>query len=674
MIVVTAAFLSVLFPVLGVSGAGVLWTLVATAVLAAAITAPPLPTETERGDVGDSLVGLLPAGALAAVFVASAASLVLSTIAPNVLSNRTGALVAWAIAVLVTAAFGIYRGQSIAAFRSDGPAGLLGLAVLAVGLGVALVQPFEQWSRLATAGSDFARHLVLMGQVVDDGGLNYATEAYPRGLHAWIAWTWTASGGESFASGWQALESTMWLLVSLVALASALVGVRLLRMLGIRSCGWHALAMAVFFLAFIQSAWVTAMFRIGFATSLLAGLVLATALASVTLNGGEWLRSTWSLGWISMFVAVLAQSWAVLMPTMMVLALVALFSIGRDWRANQSRWHVPPGLVAVFALAALVAAPPLVAQFASLSATDALAASGFSGLYAPQWWWYGAMGIALGLLVVLWRSGKGLLAGGIASLYASGALMVVYAAMAGPGPAGEMNYYAGKTLWTLSVLILPLSIVGLVAALACSVQRLSLEKSSARRIVGYALVAGVVTLLVAGTMGRMSAGRSEALRALRGATGVVPYALPMMAELEARRIDGSAESLRGSIVWGIAPMRNTSELDTLLPGVADLLAHESTAWLDLTALGEGPLNDAMLNRNVALACDYLRANPDAVRITGPDPSAGAPWLIDGGCPAEVVRPDEWISIPITEEWKRNTRLELLDNTYPTYQELRQSQS
>jgi hypothetical protein len=57
---------------------------------------------------------------------------------------------------------------------------------------------------------------------------------------------------------------------------------------------------------------------------------------------------------------------------------------------------------------------------------------------------------------------------------------------------------------------------------------------------------------------------------------------------------------------------------------------------------------ALLRHDSAETCDWLRQNPTAIRLTGP--LRGQDQLLASGCPADVVRPEEWQVITTPAAW------------------------
>ena len=603
-------------------------------------------------------------------FMSIVASQALAFLAPEVLSSRGSALAAWALGVLFIFAAAWRRSGSVSAIKGDVEASAIGLVFTLVGLAIAVFQPFETWSRLTIAGTDFNRHLVFIRGLVESGGLNYRFDDYPRGLHSLVAWAWTSSGGESYADAWRALESTMWLLVVLVAVSVTVITVRVLRMLGVPGGLFAWAAALIVALGLSQSVVVTAMFRIGFVTSIFATLILLAIWSIGTERGGAWLGTPWSLGWLATAVCVMAHAWVIMVPVLAAVSALGLWLAFRDFRSQRTsprEWIGPLSLVVA---ACVVTIPALMGLLTGVGVGEGLATAGYSGMLDPESWWYFLVALAVGSALMLWRGRTRRYSAMLGIYLALGGALVAFVASAGPGPGEELNYYASKTLWTLSVLVPPLAAATgawVVARLLSASRRM---RSGLLRTTTFALTLSIVAVTSVAIAGRMSGSPSHTMLVLRGETNIVPLALPTVTELERRGIQSSGEdAMPGVLVWGILPAMSAVDLDTPRPGVQDWVTRESTAWLGLVNLDGSPLYAAAILRDTAIACDYLRANPEAVRITGPNPAAGAGWLIDSGCPVDVVRPDEWVSVPIDPAWYKGTWLEERDpDAYPTHDE------
>lgn len=680
LLAVGSAIVAVALPALSVSGTGVFWTLLAGAGCLAAALTPPSHVRPEgaseppggdsQQDLDRSVIGMLPPALLVLIVSAIGISMTLSAVAPRVLSSRAGALVVWTALILVLAWISWRRGGRLRVPSDDAPTAAVGAVLAGVGMWVAITQPFAVWSRLTIGTTDFNRHLVFMRELADQGGLTYATNAYPRGVHSLVTWVWVAAGGDTYADAWRALESSMWLFVVLLAVAATTLTVAGLRFLGADAYRVRWLSAGVLLLVLGQSAWVTAIFRFGFVTSLIAGLVIVATASMGTFQGGAWFGTPWSIAWLVLMSSLLVHNWLILVPTMALPATLGIVIAIRERRRSGLPWGAVRWPLLVACVAGLGAVPGLLGQLQRYSdVTASLSTAGFSGMLDPEYWWLGAIVLAMFSPVLWWQLGRRSLSALALMLLVSGAFAVVFVASTGRGTGEFLNYYASKTLWTMTCVVIPLATVAGSCIFAQALKLVLQQAPGPPRLNAYLQFGIVMTFIAASVLGRMSGTPSQALVALRGVTHYLPINAPMMAELERRGLDATGEQPPpGVLVWGLMPSMTAKDLNTYRPGNADSLAREATAWLGLTTLDPSPLEQAFATRDVGIACDYLRTHPDAVRITGPNPAAGAPWLIDGGCPAEVVKPDLWISVPIDESWVESTWLEGKPYVYPTYQE------
>lgn len=656
-------------PIASWSGVGVFWTLAAFSTLIAVAMSPRASEEPEESrDYGNlSVAALTPVGLLVGTAVVVPLSILAAALAPGVLQERPTVLAVWSILVLGVWVACWRRGGLVHFFRGDGVGALVGLAVMLLGIGVAVAQPFESWSRYVAGGTDFNRHLVFVRQIVGAGGLEFESNSYPRGLHSLVALVWSASGGKTYADAWQALESSLWLVFCLIAVSLAVVAVRVFRLFGFRRPVYEALVGLGLLVFLVQSVWVTAVFALGFITTMFAGLVLAATMALGVNRAGRWFGSPASLAWFAVAVGLLAYTWTLLIPVAVAGALGAgAVALARRRSGTRASGWLRAVLIA--SVAALVTLPAIVSQLRDRPIQSGIATAGYSGMLNPEFWWYAIAVTALIVLLALRTHGLRGFPAVVLLMILAGAAGVAVIGASGPGPGAELNYYASKTLWTLSVLPIPLAVAGLALAANAATDFIAAQNEGWTRLAAIGAFGLVLSLFLAAATGRMSGSRSIFLEVMREESPLFPTALPTVAELEARNIDFSDGESPGALVWGILPGMTPATLDTPWPGLTDWQTREGTAWLNAIKLQGSPLFQAGIYRDAEEACTYLRVQPKAIRVTGPDPSAGADWLIAAGCPEDVVRPAEWISVPIGPMWFEGTRLEGELAPYPTYDE------
>lgn len=654
---------------IGLSGEAVAFTLLLLSTLAASAITPDLNARSQA--LPSNIFVNLPMGFLAILFSAIAGSLVFSLVLDGrVEIDRPSAILYLSSLVLVWWSFSVARGGKIGLVRGDRPAVLGGGIVLLIGMITVLIQPFQIWSRAVASSTDFVRHLIMMRDFLDEGGLNYSISEYPRGFHALLGVAWAASGADSFEDAWRAMEASAWLMLSLLAICCTFAAKRGLKLAGAGGGLQDWIVSLITIVALLQSMWLSSMFRMGFMTSIAAGLVLASILSASAALNGRWLGTRNSFVWTCVALACMANIWTLLIPTLLGLCALILFIAVREhglllW--VNAKWLTAMGLGFC---ALLVAAAPLYALFQVRFADDELvgdlSASGVSGLVNPNSWWLMVALLAIVASVRQWREGAvPYVLGSVVTAF-TGVAVVLVIARTGAGQPWALNYYAGKTAWTYWILVVPLAIAG-AAWLCLSIWGLlNRQRPGLRRSSVMAVFCGVLIVLSAGVLGRMSGTPSEFLSAIRSGFGVISVQLPVVSALEESGL--KFEESQPIVVWGIIPNATSKSLNSVNTQFADLVAMESTAWLGTDSLDGSAVRRAPYGRRVEIVCQYLYAHPHAVRLTGPNPEAGAQWLIDSGCPTDVVRPDEWISVQIDESWFAGTDLTRKPYIYPTYDE------
>ena len=234
-------------PVLGFSGLATYLTLLAlTALIAVAIAPRTDGTEVRRL----SVVSMLPAGIVVAIFLATAVSI--ATTAIGIEWSRWYAMLLYFLLIALPWAVSWKRAGEVHVWRGDGIAAILGVTVSFLAYVWTLLKPmYLVAATVGGGGTDFNRHVVLMKLIASEGGLDYLARDYPRGSHSLVAIVWTAAGDTSYVDAWLAVESFLWLVVVLILLALIVSAVRILRVLGAShiAVGWGA----AFISAFIAS-------------------------------------------------------------------------------------------------------------------------------------------------------------------------------------------------------------------------------------------------------------------------------------------------------------------------------------------------------------------------------------------------------------------------------------
>lgn len=370
------------------------------------------------------------------------------------------------------------------------PAGLIGLigAVLAA-------SPLGARTSWFLSG-DHVRHLALVTRTIDAGGLEYASQTYPRGWHATLAILWSMTGSERDPQGLAALirlqSLATWTVLGLVSLALALTAASMHGARGGRPfAGGSAGAAAG---ALVLGPWFFGDYvPRGFETSLLALLVLAAAAHRCTeIRDGRDGRAT--LAFVATSGALMAHVWQVLLPAVGVLILLVLL---RRWRGRPTT-RALVGDAAALASAGALALPGLLAAARGYG-LDAVARAG--DVPPPVVGWLVLVVASAAVLLV--TGARTALTAPVASSAAAMATAFALAAVVG---VGLSSYYPSKTLWTAAALGLPL--IGATAA------HLFERSESDRRLRGPAIVAlaavGLAALIsavtpIAGVSGSWSA-------------------------------------------------------------------------------------------------------------------------------------------------------------------------
>ena len=126
---------------------------------------------------------------------------------------------------------------------------------------------------------------------------------------------------------------------------------------------------------------------------------------------------------------------------------------------------------------------------------------------------------------------------------------------------------------------------------------------------------------------------------------------------------------KGAIVFGIVPDADVSDVKSGFVGMVDYMAMESCITAGIEDAFDAPVKAALVSRDMTQVCRYLLDHPDSLRITGPNPATGPQWILDAGCPAEVVEPDAWIRLQFDPVWLDNSPWEGADWQFPTAAEL-----
>lgn len=640
--VVSRRVASAVVAVLGLIGAavGLGWLSGLALVILGGLAVTPAPRE--KGRWFTDLAAWLPVGAMAALAV-STVVVVLGAVTGQPIWGDGRARVTLAGLLLVLAAVAVTRGGRLALISPLSaiawvPAVLVGLA-----LASRLFQPMSFWSRPAWAVTDWMNNAEMTVDLVKHGLLEHtsasqsaggAPTVYPRGLHALLAWLVTSGpSGDAVPAAWGAVLAALFgamavLIVLALASAGLLAAVVARRLGGPRSAVIVAVVVAPVLLLHPQA--YSLLGPSGFLTTT-AGVVLMYALM-LAVDAGPSRRGfapRVTLALAAMLVAV--HVWQLLA---LPVAAVLLVLTWRWWREGH------PRLLLVVATATVVALACLPLTLVTLSGGGSEQAE-LDGSFEPLRTVTGVLllGIAVAALVIGRRAigvvGPALL-GSLLTLVGLGAVLAV----ALGGGVGELPYYAGKVLWHAAVLALPVA----VAASAYAVWRAYTAArpsawAGARPVVRVLVMTAPLVVLAAYVGGGLSYGWWISVRSLPASGGGSPQVpLAVLDDEEARGVDG-----RAALVYLLHPQ-----------GWQLWLRHEDWhASQVLRTLGATvPEALTLVGHRAGEACDFLREHPDALRITGP--RHGEEELIERGCPADVVRPQDWRVLVTPPEWWQGT--------------------
>lgn len=603
-----------------------------------------------------SVVGWLPFSFVLLVSAVAGVGALAGLIHIATWGSRPAALLLWSTLTISVVALAAKRGGRVALVAQDFESAVAGGGLLAGGILLSLLNPFEVWGRNVSLGTDFARHLVITKDVAEAGALTYSSGAvYPKGLHALYATVWQASGTSSFESTWLGLQALTWLMLCLMVMALVSCAARACRALALPTwLSWLTGGLVV--VAFVQSMWLSAMMARGFVTSVLAGLVVAVAV-SVPFDG-KWIGSARAVMVSAVLVAAAAHAWQVVAVLPAVLCFAALVA----WWRNRS---APVATGIVLLLCAAAAALPSVYGLASVadesgSYAGQIVMPAGSGLWLPEpWWWLGVV-LTIATVGLLWRGGRRGAAGAWALLLATGAAAILALAWRTGTDWTSPGYYVLKTLWTMSNLVLPGAFAGAIVLLY---RAASWGAQRGPGIVRVATTVGVAAVVIAGgavALGRMTA-TSDVGNAIRGGYGSIPFNLVALRHLEQVGVRFPAQR---AVTFGIVPSAKNDVVSIGAAGANDQLVQESLRWVDRDVTG--PSYSVLIRRDAPAVCEWLRANPDAVLVTGPNAAAGMDWLLRSGCPGSVLKRRVIAEVRMTDEWFAGVPDAGRPFTYPTW--------
>jgi hypothetical protein len=534
-------------------------------------------------------------------------------------------------------------------------------ALLALFTWVVASQPFGWWSRVNGSGTDFMRHLRFLTDVREVGLLPPGEPGYPVALHALGAWLTTCMDlpGEA-AILWRAFAPVSFLMLALILLGLMVTATRVTdRLVGASWLGAASAAMCG--AAFVQTAWFDTFLKLGNIMNMLVAVALVSLIVSGLQSG--IFGSTVGSVICGCALAVTANAWPLLMPVVGMAAVPWLWSFLRIGRYRAGDW-------VVWGVAFAVAVHGLLGQRARDNGALVAGAS-VSHLFRPEWWW--GVAVALALLTIMAALRKGLRPWGMMSLgmLVATAGLIAWLMRISGSTWDLMLYYPAKALWTSLVVVIPLGCAG-GTVLASTMWRGARGRVSPAGPVIRGSVVLVLGLSLAGVLGRSFAFPPHLTTISQGRAGLPNWSLALLDSVQPSWID--QDSTDGALVFGLVPSADAGAVIGGYVGVVDFMAMESLDLLGIDSSANSIVGPAVRSRDMARVCRYLQAHPDSLRLTGPNPKAGAQWIIDSGCPEDVVQPMRWRSLDIDPVWLERSPWEGGQWIFPTFDEVRGSAS
>jgi hypothetical protein len=537
---------------------------------------------------------------------------------------------------------------------------MLGFALLmGVFIWVIVSQPLAWWSRVNSSGTDFLRHLGYIRSVRADGLLIPGQAGYPKAFHALAAWLTEALGVPDVVDAtWRAVAPVGFLMLGLI-------------LLGIMATASHAAcrfshrpvlgasAAMVGALAFVQTAWFSSFLDFGNVMNMVVGVALISMLVT-GLQPGIFGSTAGSLVCGGALV-VISNAWQLLIPVAGIAAIPWIVQFLRDGWRRAGDWAIwiLSGALSVNGVLAL----GYVGHSVGVSSVTV------SNLFRPDWWWWVAIAFAGVTIGLAFR--RGLRLWGLTSLgmLAGGVCLVAFLMRMGGSTWDLMLYYPVKALWTAIVVVIPLASVGVLMSVWFVWQRAS-RRSALPRTFIRGITALTIGLVLAGVLGRGFAFPPHLLTIAQGRAGMPNWSLALATSMKDVPVPEEAE--QGAIVFGLVPAAGVAGVTDGYVGMVDYMAMEALGFVGIEGAFDAPVKVGLNRRDMTQVCRYLKDHPNSLRITGPNPAAGAPWIIDSGCPASIVQPERWISLNIDPVWFERSPWEDGQWSFPTFAEVQQA--
>jgi hypothetical protein len=639
----TAIALAVIAAALALAHLG-LWSLLLAVVLVAVTVAPDA---RGRSSWFVDVLAWLPLSSVLLLVLALVVALP-TGIAGIRLWSGSAAVVTWIALLAAVALAAVLRAGRISLCTGWSVVAWAPAWLLAVAQVFRFSQPFSFWSRPVWNGTDWMNHADMVIDLRNRGLLDYALptpnsvdvpDIYPRALHGLVAWVLQIGGVAPTATGmW---ESTLFALsvvaagIAVLAVAgAALMALAVVVQLG----GPRWLMVAAPLATSVAFGYPTVygmLFWSGFVTT--AAVVVALfALVLVAFSGSARRGFAIRLA-LSLLLTLAAFNLWQLMA--LPFAAVDVYLAWRWWRSG--RGHV--ALVATsFVVGAMGCIPLGVHTFTAFAMQHVNIGGGFAPFPIGF-----TLVTCLASVVVVWLGSR---AGPMPPIAVAIALSVLSTVSLGLGlvvytgtPIDAISYYPAKVLWQATVLALPafMASLGYLFHRVWSA-RLFAARGTTGRILRLVVVVAPATLLVAYLGGTVSFYLGQSLLDVPSAGGESPQ-VPMVIAESPERLGARGQPV---IIWKLHPQGWQFWArfeDSHANQIARSMGHPVPSGLWLA------------NHQVPATCTWLRANPNAVRITGP--RHGELDLVSGGCPAAVVRPNDWQVLLTPGGWWIGTKWE-----------------
>ena len=244
--------------------------------------------------------------------------------------------------------------------RGELPAAVASGLLLAVGMGIAVIKPFEVWSRNFFMGTDFNRHIHAIGSLLN--GWEKGTSGYPLGFHHIAQWTLSTIGGDVVTRDiWVTAASLVWSCAGLTLLAIGLAVQRVWALLGQAQGAPVLVGLAA--ITYVQSYWFDRNAVQGYVINFLMGLVLAALVAGMAERA--WWSSPLGLLGSAAALVVAAHAWQFFIGVTGGLALITFW----HWVRTTRQVALATGIGVVAAVLSWPAVSPWLTRVVRASTT-----------------------------------------------------------------------------------------------------------------------------------------------------------------------------------------------------------------------------------------------------------------------------------------------------------------